>query len=84
MNQQTKIRVSVFKNNMKKGEKSPDFSGIVTFPDGKEMEIALWNAVSKSNMPYLNGHIGEKFTPSKQGGGGGYQQPQSNAVKIDF
>jgi hypothetical protein len=39
----------------------------------------------------MRGHIGEKFQPQGGGQGGyqgggnaGYQQPQSNAVKIDF
>jgi hypothetical protein len=80
---QEKIQVSVFTNNRKKSEKSPDFSGEVSFPDGRKMEIALWNAKSKGGLPYMRGHIGEKFQP--QGGSqGGYSQPQSNAVKIDF
>ena len=87
---QEKIQVTVFTNNRKKSEKSPDFSGEVTFPDGRKMEIALWNAKSKNGLPYMRGHIGEKFQPQGgqggQGGyqGGGYQQPSSNAVKIDF
>lgn len=86
MNQQAKIRVAVFKNNNKRSEQSPDFSGVVTFPDGREMEIALWNAIGKTNgMPYLNGHIGEKFKPQQQGGGnGGGYQPKPSAVAIDF
>jgi hypothetical protein len=87
---QEKIQVTVFTNNRKKSEKSPDFSGEVVFPDGRKMEIALWNSKSKNGLPYMRGHIGEKFQP--QGGQGGYQgggnagysQPQSNAVKIDF
>ena len=89
-NTTNKIQVSVFPNNRKKSEKSPDFSGEVTFPDGRKMEIALWNAKSKNGLPYMRGHIGEKFQPqggqAGQGGyqGGGYQQTNSNAVKIDF
>ena len=81
---QEKIQVSVFTNNRKKSEKSPDFSGEVQFPDGRKMEIALWNAVSKGGMPYMRGHIGEKFQPQGQGGQPGYSKPAPNAVKIDF
>ena len=91
MNAPTKIQVSVFTNNRKKSEKSPDYSGEVEFPDGRKMEIALWNAVCKGGLPYMRGHIGEKFVPQNGGQGGyqgggntGYQAPQSNAVKIDF
>lgn len=90
-NTSNKIQVSVFPNNRKKSEKSPDFSGEVSFPDGRKMEIALWNAQSKNGVPYMRGHIGEKYQP--QGGQGGsqggyqnqqYQSQQPNAVKIDF
>ena len=88
-----KIQVSVFTNNKKTSEKSPDFSGEVTFPDGRTMEIALWNTTSKGGMPYMRGHIGEKWTPpegSYQRQGGGNYQPrrdgpnQTNSVKGDF
>ena len=70
---QDKIQVTVFTNNRKKSEKSPDFSGEVVFPDGRKMEIALWNAKSKNGLPYMRGHIGEKFQP--QGGQGGQGGP---------
>lgn len=92
-NTTNKIQVSVFPNNRKKSEKSPDFSGEVTFPDGRKMEIALWNAQSKNGIPYMRGHIGEKYQPQGGGNGGGeyrapagggYPQTNPNAVKIDF
>lgn len=78
--QQDRIQVSVFTNNRKRNEKSPDYSGMVTFPDGKEMEIALWNSKSKAGMPYMRGFISEKFQPKE----GGSAPRQSNAVAVDF
>lgn len=80
--QSDKIQVAVFPNNNKRNEKSPDFMGEVTFPDGRKMEISLWNNTYGAGMPYMKGTIGEKWTPPA-----GQQRSaprQNNSVKIDF
>lgn len=92
MNQQNnqgsdKIQVAVFPNHTKKSDKSPDFMGEVSFPDGRKMEISLWNNTyidqnSGADVPYLKGNIGEKWTAPA-----GQRRPEqrgSNSVKIDF
>jgi len=76
-----KIQVAIFANATKKHEKSPDWSGEVTFPDGKKMEIALWNNQYGDGVNYYKGFINEKWTPT---GSDSSQPRKNNAVKIDF
>jgi hypothetical protein len=84
-----KIQVAVFPNNGKKNEKSPDFQGEVSFPDGKKMEISLWrnsyaDPVSGESLPYLKGNIADKWIPPAGQQRSAPRQQQSNSVKIDF
>jgi hypothetical protein len=83
-----KIQVAVFPNNGKKNDKSPDFQGEVSFPDGKKMEISLWrnsyaDPVSGESLPYLKGNIAEKWTPPV-GQQRSAPRQQNTSVKIDF
>ena len=81
MNYEPKIEIVVFPNNKKKNEKSPDHTGFVTFPDGKKLEVALWNRSAKdSGMPFLSGIVSEPYKPN----GGGGNSSSGNKVAVDF
>lgn len=84
MSYEQKIEIVVFPNNQKKQEKSPDHTGFITFPDGKKLEVALWNRkASSSGMPFLSGIVSEPF--QKTGGQGGSRPaPSANKVNVDF
>jgi len=92
--QKPAIEVVLFKNN-KGGDRSPVQTGVikfnepVTFNPGDELEVALWNRMSKSGNQFLSGLAKDKgdYQPRQRtsGGGGGSGGPRrSNAVEIDF
>ena len=57
----------LFKNNKKKSEKSPDFTGTIN-KDGKKFNFSMWEKTSKNGNQFYSGKIGDV-----------YQPPQSNA-----
>jgi uncharacterized protein (DUF736 family) len=63
--EQKDLTFSLFKQNSKAHEKSPDYSGTIKI-DGKEMRLAGWIETSKSGLKYINGKVSEIGTP-KQG-----------------
>lgn len=80
--QTNEIQIIVFQNKQKKNPKGPDATGKVTFPDGTEYEVAMWNRVSKNGNPFQSGTL---RAPNQQ-----YQKtptpsaPKSNEVEVDF
>lgn len=51
-----KNTISIFKNEDKKSEKSPDYSGNIEL-NGSKFRVALWIKQSKSGKAYLGGSI---------------------------
>lgn len=43
---------SIFKNNQKKTDKSPDYTGHITL-NGKEIRLSCWLATSKQGTKYF-------------------------------
>lgn len=55
---------SLFENDKKGNDKSPDFKG-KGMVDGKEVRIAVWKRKSASGVEYLSGTIEEPFKPAE-------------------
>ena len=51
-----KNTISIFKNEDKKSEKSPDYSGNLEV-NGEKFRVALWIKQSKSGKAYLGGMV---------------------------
>lgn len=51
-----KNTISIFKNEDKKSEKSPDYSGNLEI-NGTKFRVALWVKQSKSGKAYLGGMV---------------------------
>ena len=59
----TKDEVIVFPNNKKTNPQQPDFTGSITFLDGRKLEIALWERVSKkTGMGFMSGFVDKPFS----------------------
>lgn len=63
-----KNTISIFKNEDKKSEKSPDYSGNLEI-NGTKFRVALWVKQSKSGKAYLGGMVNVdeiKSTPTTE------------------
>jgi len=56
---ETKNTISIFKNEEKKSEKSPDYSGNVEI-NGEKFRVALWVKQAKNGKAYLGGLVSEE------------------------
>jgi uncharacterized protein (DUF736 family) len=59
-----KNTISIFKNEDKKSEKSPDYSGNIEIK-GEKFRVALWVKQAKNGKAYLGGLVSED-TPKQQ------------------
>lgn len=81
------IEILISPNKFRNHPKSPDEVGTVTFPDGTQYEVAIWNRVSsrdgstfKSGVLRLpNPQYANRNQQKQQS-----QQPESGAVNVDF
>lgn len=55
---ETKNTISIFKNEDKKSEKSPDYSGNIEL-NGEKFRVALWVKQAKNGKAYLGGLVSE-------------------------
>ena len=56
---------SLFKNENKKKENQPDYTGTMTDASGKKFNIAAWvNTAKSTGLKYLGGEITEIEPPS--------------------
>ena len=55
---ETKNTISIFKNEEKKSEKSPDYSGNIEL-NGEKFRVALWVKQAKNGKAYLGGLVSE-------------------------
>lgn len=55
---ETKNTISIFKNEDKKNEKSPDYSGNIEL-NGQKLRVALWIKQAKNGKAYLGGLVSE-------------------------
>lgn len=81
------ISLIVFKNKYKSKPTHPDMTGTMTLPDGKQMEISLWNKVSEtSGEEFYAGNAKEKWVKPEGYVSKGQPRTQANQnrVKIDF
>ena len=51
---------SIFKNNQKKNDKSPDYTGHITL-NGKEIRLSCWLATSKQGTKYFQVRASSDF-----------------------
>lgn len=58
---ETKNTISIFKNEDKKSEKSPDYSGNIEL-NGEKFRVALWVKQAKNGKAYLGGLVSENET----------------------
>lgn len=57
----------LFRNNKRKSEKSPHFTGTIN-KNGQKFNLSMWEKTSKNGNQFYSGKIGDV-----------YQPPQSNA-----
>lgn len=65
---ETKNTISIFKNEDKKSEKSPDYSGNIEI-NGEKFRVALWVKQAKNGKAYLGGLVSDdapKAAPAKK------------------
>ena len=55
---ETKNTISIFKNEDKKSEKSPDYSGNIEL-NGEKFCVALWVKHAKNGKAYLGGLVSD-------------------------
>ena len=55
---ETKNTISMFKNEEKKSEKSPDYSGNIEL-NGEKFRVALWVKQAKNGKAYLGGLVSD-------------------------
>jgi len=55
---ETKNTISIFKNEEKKSEKSPDYSGNIEL-NGEKFRVALWVKQAKNGKAYLGGLVSD-------------------------
>lgn len=77
-----KLWITIYKNPNKSGDKHPDVKGYLTMPDGTELEIVLWNELSKKGNPVQKGHA--KLPDPKYQKAPTPSAPKSNEVEVDF
>ena len=61
---ETKNTISIFKNEDKKSEKSPDYSGNLEL-NGNKFRVALWVKQAKNGKAYLGGLISDDAPKSQ-------------------
>jgi hypothetical protein len=82
---QPSISLIVFKNKYKQKPLHPDMTGTLKFPDGRELEISLWNKVSETTgEEFLAGNAKEKWVKPEGYVSKAQPRTQDNRVKIDF
>jgi hypothetical protein len=54
-----KVNFALFVNKQKRGEKSPDYRGVITMLDGTRYEVAAWLKTAASTGEYIFGIVGE-------------------------
>lgn len=62
---ETKNTISIFKNEDKKSEKSPDYSGNIEL-NGNKFRVALWVKQAKNGKAYLGGLVSDDAQKSAQ------------------
>lgn len=60
-----KNTISIFKNEDKKSEKSPDYSGNIEIK-GEKFRVALWVKQAKNGKAYLGGLVSDDAPKSNQ------------------
>lgn len=61
---ETKNTISIFKNEDKKSEKSPDYSGNIEL-NGTKLRVALWVKQAKNGKAYLGGLVSDEAPKSQ-------------------
>ena len=76
------LSLVIFKNERKEGQQ-PDYTGKIHL-NGVDREVALWNKVSKTGLPFLSGHVNEVKKPyNKEKPQQGQQRQESKPLVDD-
>jgi len=54
----------LFKNNKRKSEKSPHYTGTIN-KNGQKFKFSMWEKTSKNGNQFFSGEIGDVYVPLK-------------------
>ena len=72
----------LFKNNKRKSEKSPHYTGTIN-KNGQKFNFSMWEKTSKNGNQFFSGKIGDVYVPLKSNALAEQQRARPQASVMD-